>query len=186
MGLCAWTPVLDDMSLRVDEELCKVPRDLASDLLLLIVKFTVAAEESVRRTSVRAVDVGLGEHGPLGAIVFLGVSFDLSVAAGFLVVELVAGECENIEASTSIPLMDFGHLSVVGFRQTSVRRHVDDQNGLFTGHKASEILNLVSIDVDGGNVAQTGVIGDDSLLPIFENEFGKSSSHQVLLSLIYL
>ena len=55
--------VRDDLSFRVDDELCEVPRDNLGLALGAIPERAVQAKELVNGMRLRSVNIDLGEHG---------------------------------------------------------------------------------------------------------------------------
>ena len=72
-----------------------------------------------------SINLNFGEHGELNSV-FLRESFDLRFRTWLLVAELVAGECQNLEALASILLVDLNHPFVVFVSQTSIRCYIYD------------------------------------------------------------
>ena len=79
-------------------------------------------------------------------VAVLGKGFDFCLCPRLLVHELVAGECEDLEPSLAILLVELNHLSVVLIGETSVRGYVDDHDTLLVLADAVE-LHIASIDV---------------------------------------
>ena len=89
---------LDHLAGAIDEELAEVPGDV---LVAIRIRVPVL-EEAVEIASAVAVDLDLGEHRELGAVVGTGELEDLRVGPGLLGPELVAGESEDVEAAAVI------------------------------------------------------------------------------------
>ena len=92
--------VRDDLSFRVDDELCEVPRDNLGLALGAIPERAVQAKELVNGMRLRSVNIDLGEHGESSTICSLSKLLDLCISSRFLFAELIAGECEDLEAAT--------------------------------------------------------------------------------------
>src|ERR1700685_3357522 len=105
---------LDDISLSIDEELREVPLDLVgalrfrTDLRDRLIEVPVLgpevsrcllAQERVERVGISAVDVDFGEHREGDVVGCLAKGLDLGVAARFLLLELVAGKSEDLQAA---------------------------------------------------------------------------------------
>ena len=114
---------------------------------------TVPAQVAPHFVGVLAVDVALGEHGEGRLVALFGELFDLAVCAWFLPSELVAWEGKDLETLVSILPVEICQLLVVFFRQASLRRHVDEHDGLFIREKASH-LNHLPVDVLNLDFAQ--------------------------------
>ena len=105
---------LDDLAVAADQELGEVPLDLVGavcvrpDLRDGVVEAAVlraevagrlGAQLLVQRVGVRAVDLDLGEHREGHVVGGLAEVLDLLVAAWLLLLELVAGKPEDLQAA---------------------------------------------------------------------------------------
>ncbi len=100
----------------------------------------------------RAVDIDLGEHWEVDVVLLLCPSLNLSLRARLLVLELIAGECKDLESSLAILLVKLNHLPVVHIRQTSVRRNIDDHGTLFARDQVAQLSDFLSIDIASTNL----------------------------------
>lgn len=91
-----WLVVRDDVTVRVDKELCKVPLNNSCLGLVLARKTAVETQEGVHGVSLWTIDIDFGEHRELNVVFARSKLFDLGVGAWLLAHELVAGECENL------------------------------------------------------------------------------------------
>ena len=103
----------------------------------MIVKLAVVSEEAVNRVRVGKVHVDFRHEWEFGIEAIPDSCFDLCVAAGLLAHELVAREGEDLESPLTILLVELVHLPVVLRRQTSLGRHVDDQDAFLSLCKAA-------------------------------------------------
>lgn len=142
--------VVDDLSLRVEEEFREVPRDRGALHRRVV---SEPLEEGVR---VGSVDLDLRHEGEGDAVVAARPLLDLGVGARLLVAELVAGESDNLETLVVILFIDRLHLAVVDLGQTSVARDVRDEVGL------GPLLDLLELAVDRVDLEVEQRGGEDS------------------------
>ena len=136
---------MDDLSVGVDKELGKVPRDQLGLFLFGIPSLrALGSEESVNGMCVLSIDVNLREHGELSVIFPLGEGLDLGLCARLLVPELVTGERKDLESLRFVLLMDLHHFFVVQVGETSLSGHVDHHGALLTTTEVFE-GHLVSV-----------------------------------------
>ena len=76
--------------------------------------------------SIRTVNLNLRKHRELCSVLISSERLNLRLWTRFLVSELVAWECQNLEALTPILLMDFDHPFVVSVGKSSVGGNIDD------------------------------------------------------------
>ena len=141
------------MALFVDKKSGKVPGDFISHIVLLVVKFAISSQKLVNGMSRRPIHIYFSEHRELYSVIF-GERLNLLVSSRLLVVKLVAGKSQYLEALASILLVDLYHSSVVSVGNNSVGGHIDDECCFFTNTKRSKTIDFVSVNVDGGNVPQ--------------------------------
>ena len=96
--------------------------------------------------SVRSIDVNLGEHWELHAVLGRCKRLDLLIRAWFLPVELIAGEGQNLQTLFFELLVELNHFAVVPVREASLGRDIDDHNTFFILAKFAK-LATISIDV---------------------------------------
>ena len=92
--------VRDNLSFRVDDKLCEVPRDNLSLALGIVPERAAQAKELVNRMRLRSVHIDFGEHRELGTVSSLRKLLDLCFCSRLLFSELIAGECKDLEAAT--------------------------------------------------------------------------------------
>lgn len=146
---------MHDLSIRIYEELCEVPRNNLCLLFRFIPKRAVAAAESIYRVSVCPVYINFWEKLELGIVASLGKCLYIGFSARFLASELVAWECEDLKSLRLVLFVELHHLPIVLVCEASVSSDVDNHKTLFVGEAISQSFNLVSIDVTCAKFQQT-------------------------------
>ena len=95
-GLSLRSPVLNNLTILVDQEFSEVPWDFASDLLRIIIKLAVASQKLVDLLCVCAINVSLGEKVVLCIVSLSCVLFDLGIGTWLLPFKLVARESKDL------------------------------------------------------------------------------------------
>ena len=149
-----WTPVLNDLSLFIHKELRKIPWNLTSNLVFLIIKLAVSAEKLIDGMGVGSIDFYLAKHWELSTVSFLCVFFNLGLISWFLFTELIAGESQNFKALASILLVDGRHLRVVFGSQTSLSSNVDNKSCPFILTNHAKFVNHFSININSWDVPE--------------------------------
>ena len=142
-----WLVVMDHVTLFIDKELGKVPRNHLGLLILSIPSLSaLRPEESVNGVSVGPVDIDLRKHRELSVVGSLREGLDFGFCARLLIPELVAGECKDLEPLIDILLVELHHFFVVQVSEASLGRHVHHHSALLA---ATEIFegHLHSINV---------------------------------------
>ena len=96
--------------------------------------------------SVRSIDVYLSKHWELHAVLARCERLDLLIRARLLLLELIAGEGQNLQALFFELLVELHHFAVVPVREASLGRDIDDHNTFFILAKFAK-LATISIDV---------------------------------------
>lgn len=94
LGCGAGIPAGHGLSLRIDEELLKVPLHVGRVTIAGLVSLHHRVEGSLGI----AIDINLGKHREIDVVVRARELGDLFVGAGFLTPELVTRKAENIQA----------------------------------------------------------------------------------------
>ena len=94
--------------------------------------------------SVRSIDVNLGEHWELHAVLGRCKRLDLLIRAWFLPVELIAGEGQNLQALFFELLVELHHFAVVPVREASLARDIDDHYTLLI---LAELAKLAAVSI---------------------------------------
>lgn len=136
------------LAFRVDQELCEVPWNFLSLSLLGVKELRVATQVLVDLTARGSIDVGFLKHHKFSAVEFTSESLDLSIAAGLLFHELIAGECQDLKTLVSILLVHTHHLSIGLIGESSLAGHIDNHDALFALKYISQLCDSVPVDVD--------------------------------------
>lgn len=116
-GRCCRRIPLDDVPLRIDQKFGEIPFDAGSEP-----SRSSLLQVLVQRMSIRAVHVNFGKQGEADAKMHAACLFDLAVAAGLLLSELIAGKSEYgktfilIFAVKLLQLFKLGRKSALGCR----------------------------------------------------------------------
>ena len=112
--------VFDDVAFEIDQELVKVPFDFFVSLVL---------EPIEEWMCVISVDVDFLQHRELYIIVVFCPLVDVRFFARLLLTELVAGECEDLQAKFPVKCEHFREIGVVHISHTSFCCNIDDKRG---------------------------------------------------------
>jgi hypothetical protein len=153
-----WVVVLNNLSLLADKELAEVPWKHMSVLLNWIVKFTVCSQPLVHLSSICSINFAFLEDWESALELVSHEIENLFVSAWLLGHELVAWECQDLEALSLILLIDFSHLCVVLLGQTSVRCHIDHESNLLIFHEVTEFVYFFSFKSFGWDIPEVVVI----------------------------
>ncbi|DAZ99478.1 TPA: hypothetical protein N0F65_001663, partial [Lagenidium giganteum] len=167
-----WSVTLIWHTIAIHQELGKVPLHEVAERT-----WQLRLQVREHRTRVGAVHVVLLEEREL-AVVLLHELHNLFVRAWLLAVELVAWERQDLQALVAVHFVKLGQLWVVGWRQATQARHVDNQHdlALVLAHwhlgalhvvvlQLVERLDRLGIQVERLAVRRTGV--DDGVEPFF-------------------
>src|ERR1700733_1355584 len=150
---------LDDLAVPADQELSEIPLDLVGPLRVRLdlrdrvveppvlraeVARRLGAQVLVQRVCARPVDLDLGEHREGHVVGGLAEVLDLLVAAWFLLLELVAGKSEYLQAPVLVIAVQRLQALILR-RQPALARHVHDQQ-----HLAVVIAQRYLAPVNGG------------------------------------
>ena len=123
--------------------------------------------------SVRSIDVNLGEHWELHAVLGRCKRLDLLIRARFLPVELIAGEGQNLQALFFELLVELHHFAVVPVREASLARDIDDHYTLLILAKLAK-LPAVSIYIICLEFKQTRNSRSDNILSLLPDTGSKA------------
>ena len=98
LRLHVWWEEIDDLSLRINEELSEIPGNDFGRLSGWIIEGTVVAQKRENRMCVLSVDFHFFHDGKASLKIFLNKSVYLLRRAALLSKELVAWECQNFKA----------------------------------------------------------------------------------------
>ena len=176
-GILAGSVISDYLTFLIDEELGEVPRNDLSLALFCVIKHTFCAQEAIHRMCLRAVDIDLGKHWEVNVVLLLCPSLYLGLRTWLLVLELIAGECKDLESLLAILLVKLNHLPVVHVSQTSVRRNIDDHGTLFASDQVAQLSDFLPINIASTNLEQTGGIVRESLRSCLRDCLQNKGSH---------
>lgn len=114
-------PELDHIPLSINQILVEVPGRA-------FVRF--ALQKLVQRMGLFSDDFGLGKHWEVDLVVLPNKAQYGTVAFGFLVAKLVAGEAENDKMFGWESVLEFYELFVVNVSEATLAGYVNDQNNL--------------------------------------------------------
>src|SRR5690606_25232898 len=131
----------DNVAVAVDEELGEVPLDIVA-----ILTGFFGLKVGVKRVGAGAVDVDLRHDGEGDAVVDPAELLDLLVGAGVLLLELVAGEADDGEATVPVLLVEGFEALELG-REAAFRGGVDDEEDV--AFEVAKGLVVASGGLDG-------------------------------------
>lgn len=146
-GVCA--KAAEDPAIFTDENLFKVPLDIAGEILVL-----GAGELSKEGVFVVASDGDFGEEGEIDIVFRVAEDFDFFVGAGFLSAEVIGGKCEDCEVFVAVYILE-GDEGVVLGRGTALGCGIDDEEdfspmGAQIGGRAVDVSERLIVDgLDG-------------------------------------
>ena len=120
-----WGIALEYGPIPTNEELSEVPNNIGVPLLI----WMLSLQEVVQRSGAIAVDLDLGEHREGHVIVGRCELENLSITAGLLSPELVAGKPKNSESSILVVFVKSTQTCVLGSKASGAG-NVDDQADL--------------------------------------------------------
>ena len=115
----------------------------------------------VQLTGAVAIDLDLGEHRKLHAVLGARELPDLVVGSWLLLAELIARKCEDGESLVLVRLVKSMQTCILG-RQASLARDVDDQRNL-----VCEAPEIDALPGDRGHVEVVGTGHGSLLLDVF-------------------